>query len=120
MLTEAHRIRRLELWIYLEPYYVFVRGEPITIFSSQRKGPREFGPLVGLLVFAPLMAIAALVALPALPVVAWWERRKTRLLTDALTTKDRVMQWPEFVQALQEKSGTLMVEDDPRRGRVLG
>ena len=93
-----------------------MRGEPITIFSAQRKGPREFGPLVGLLVFAPLMAIAALVALPALPVVAWWERRKTRLLTDALTTKDRVMQWPEFVQALQENSGTLMVEGDPRKG----
>lgn len=92
-----------------------MRGEPITIFSSQRKGPREFGPLVGLPVFV-LMAIAALVALPALPVVAWWKRRKTRLLIDAMTTKNRVMQWPEFVQALQEKRGTLIVEGDPRKG----
>ncbi len=93
-----------------------MRGEPITIFGSQRKGPKEFGPLVGLFVFVPLMAIAALVSLPFLPFAAWWERRKTRLLTDAMTAKNRVIQWPEFVQTLREKRGTLIIEGDPRKG----
>jgi hypothetical protein len=62
------------------------------------------------------MTIAALVSLPFLPFAAWWERRKTRLLTDAMTAKNRVIQWPEFVQALQGKRGTLIVEGDPRKG----
>jgi hypothetical protein len=93
-----------------------VRGEPLTIFGSQRKGPKEFGPLVGLFVFVPLMAIAALASLPFLPFAALWERRKTRLLTDAMTAKNRVMQWPEFVQAVQEKRGTLIIEGDPWKG----
>jgi hypothetical protein len=62
------------------------------------------------------MAIAALVSLPFLPFAAWRERRKTRLLTDAMTAKNRVIQWPEFVQAVQEKRGTLIIEGDPRKG----
>jgi hypothetical protein len=33
-----------------------------------------------------------------------------------MTAKNRVMPWPEFVQALEEKRGTLIVEGDPRKG----
>jgi hypothetical protein len=33
-----------------------------------------------------------------------------------MTAKNRVMQWPEFVQAVQEKHGTLIIEGDPRKG----
>jgi hypothetical protein len=71
---------------------------------------------MGLFVFMPLLAIAALVSLPFLPLVAWWEERKRRLLADAMTAKNRVMQWPEFVQALEKKRGTLIIEGDPRKG----
>lgn len=93
-----------------------MRGEPITIFGSQRKAPKESSPLVGLFVFVPLLAIAALLSLPIGALVAWREKHKRRLLTDAMTAKNRVMQWPEFVQVLQEKRGTLIVEGDPRKG----
>lgn len=93
-----------------------MRGEPISTLGSQPRRPKEFGPLVSLLVFVPLMAIAALVSLPALPVVTYWEKRKRRLLTHAMTAKNRAMQWPEFVQAVEEKRGTLIIEGDPRKG----
>jgi hypothetical protein len=92
-----------------------VRDERISILDSQPKKPKEFGSLVSLVVFVPLMAIAALVSLPALPVVAYWEKRRRRLLTHAMTAKNRVMQWPEFVQAVEEKQGTLIVDGDPRK-----
>lgn len=62
------------------------------------------------------MAIAALVSVPFSPIVVWREKRKRRLLTDAMTAQNRVMQWPEFVAALQEKRGTLIIEGDPRKG----
>ena len=32
-----------------------------------------------------------------------------------MTAKNRVMQWPEFVQAVEEKQGTLIVDGDPRK-----
>ena len=88
-------------------------GEPISIPGSQRKGPKEFGPLVGLFVLVPLMAVVALVSLPVTPLVASWEKRRRRLLTDAMTATNRVIQWSEFVQALEKKCGTLIVEGDP-------
>ena len=71
---------------------------------------------MGLLVFMPLLAIAALISLLFTPIAALWEKRKKRLLKDAMTAKNRAMQWPEFVQALEEKRGTLIVEGDPRKG----
>src|SRR5438270_988199 len=93
-----------------------MRGEPITTLGSQRKKPKEFGPLAGMFVFMPLLAIVALASLPFLPLVRWWEKRKRRLLTDAMTAKNRVMVWPEFVKALEEKRGTLIIEGDPWKG----
>jgi hypothetical protein len=86
-----------------------------TVFGSQRKGPKEFGPVFGLFVFVPLLAIATLVSLPFTPILASWEGRKRRLLTEAMKQKNRVMQWPDFIRALKEKRGTLIVEGDPRK-----
>lgn len=97
-------------------YHVRVRGEPISILGSTPKRPKEFGPLVSLFVFVPLLALYALVSLPFLPLVAWWEKGRRRLLIDAMTAQNRVMQWPEFVRALQEKRGVLIVQGDPWKG----
>jgi hypothetical protein len=72
--------------------------------------------VVGLFVFLPLMVQAALVSLPFIPIAAWSQKRTRSLLTNAMKAKDRVIQWPEFVQVAEEKRGTLIVEGDPRKG----
>ena len=100
-------------------YHVPMHGETITIFGSQRKGPREFGPVAGVFVFLPLMAIATLISLPFLPVVAHWEKHKKRLLADVMTRQKRALQWEDFTKALEEKRGTLIVEGDPFKGPNL-
>jgi|SRR5579872_5884414 len=99
-----------------EAYYVSVRGEAIATVGSGPKGRRKFGPIVSVFVFLPLMMIFALISLPFTPLVAWWKKRERRLLIDAMKAKNRVMQWPEFVQALEEKRGTLIVDGDPMKG----
>ena len=96
-----------------------MRGETTTGFGSHRKGPREFGPVIGLLVIVPLMAMAAALSLPFLPALAYWGRRKKRLLAHAMTKQNRVLPWPDFVCALEEKRGTLIVEGDPFKGPNL-
>ena len=88
----------------------------MAISGSQRKRPKKFGPLVGLFVFMPLLAAAALVSLPLAPLIVARKKRKNRLLAEAMRAKNRVMEWPEFVQALNEKRGTLIVEGDPFKG----
>lgn len=65
------------------------------------------------------MAIAALVSLPFIPIVAFWERRKKSVLAESMTRTKRALLWPDFVRALEEKHGTLIVEGDPRKGPNL-
>ena len=79
----------------------------------------EFGPVVGLFVFLPLMVIASALSLPFVPIAAYWNRRKRRLLIQAMTRQSRVLPWPDFVRCLEEKRGTLIVEGDPRKGPQL-
>ena len=62
-------------------YHSYVLGhETITIFgrNSRRKNSKEFGPLVSIFVFLPLLAIFAVVQLPFLPIAALWERARER------------------------------------------
>jgi hypothetical protein len=96
-----------------------VRNETISIVNSGKKEPRESGPLAGLFVFLPLMAVVAVVSLPFLPIVAWWENRRRRLLDESMTKQNRTMSWSQFIQAAEEKRGTLVVEGDPRKGPNL-
>jgi hypothetical protein len=93
-----------------------VRGDPFTILGSQRKRPKEFGSLAGLFALVPFLAVAALISLPFTPLVSWRARRRKRLLAETMTAKNRVMRWPQFVQALEQKRGTLIIEGDPRKG----
>jgi len=96
-------------------YYSSVRHDTITIFGWRRK-PKEVGPVLRVLVFLPLLAIAALVSLPFIPIAAWWQRRRRSRLKLAMNDKNRVMRWVDFARALEEKRGTLIVEGDPRKG----
>ena len=80
---------------------------------------RHFGPLVGVLVFLPLLVIASIASLPVVPVLARQQRRRKRLLAVAMEKRDRVIHWPDFIRALGTKRGTLIVEGDPRKGPNL-
>jgi hypothetical protein len=91
-----------------------MRGEAISISGSRRKGPKEYGPAVSLFVVA-LIAIAYVLALPFLPIVVYWERRKKRVLARAMTRQNRTLLWTDFARALEGKRGTLIVEGDPRK-----
>lgn len=66
-----------------------------------------------------LAAAAYVLCIPFLPLVAWWERHKRKLLTAGMTARNRVMPWPDFVRAAKEKRGTLIIEGDPRKGPNL-
>jgi hypothetical protein len=95
--------------------------ETISIFGRAdggRKSGKEFGSLVGFFVFLPLLALVAVLQLPFLPIVALWERSQQKRLLQQMTKQNRVMQWSEFVQALQEKRGTLIIEGEWLNGAI--
>lgn len=102
-----------------QAYHRHVIGRTIKLPATERREPRHFGPLVSVLVFLPLLVIASVASLPVVPIFAWQQRRNKRLLADAMAKGDRVILWPDFVQALGTKRGTLIVEGDPRKGPNL-
>lgn len=91
--------------------------ETITIFGSpQGKRPsgekrgKEFGPVLGFFVFLPLLAIVALLQLPALAVAIPWQKWKHRRFVARMKAQRRVMIWSDFARCMEGKRGTLLIE----------
>ncbi len=91
--------------------------DTITIFgSSQGKPPsgekrgKEFGPLVSVFVFVPLLAIVGLLQLPLLAVTIPWHRWKHRRFVARMKAQKRVMIWSDFARCMEGRRGTLLIE----------
>jgi hypothetical protein len=74
-----------------------------------RKHPKEFGPLVSVLVFLPVLAIVAVLQMPVLLVAVPWRRWKHRRFVARMQAQNRVMIWSDFARCMEEKRGTLII-----------
>jgi hypothetical protein len=96
------------------------RNEPITLFRPPGEGKhgKEYGPLISVFVFLPLLAIVAALQIPVLLVAIPWERCKHRRFVARMKAQNRVMVWSDFVRALDEKRGTLIIEGSAYKSQV--
>jgi hypothetical protein len=92
-------------------------NETITIFgSANNEGPnkqehgKEFGPLVSIFIFLPLLALAALLVSLAAPVAIPWRKLKHRRFVARMKAQKRVMIWSDFARCMEGKRGTLLIE----------
>ena len=102
-------------------YYRDVQREYVTLFGAKpqhKRGPRDFGPVVGCLVGLPLLLMGALLSVPYLGVFTLVWKAKERLLTRKMEKEGRVVKWGEFLDALDQNRGTLIAEWETNKGPV--
>jgi hypothetical protein len=78
---------------------------------DSRDGPRHVN--IGLplsLVFVPLLFIAAGIAIPFSLAATRFQRRRRRKFQDLMKARHRAIGWKGFVDAMDERRGTLIVE----------
>lgn len=80
---------------------------------------REVGPFLSVFVFLPLLLIGAILSRPLGPIFNWWQKRKKRLLKDAVAKRGGLMPWNDFVPTAEEKRGTLIIEGNIFKGPNL-
>ncbi len=77
--------------------------------SSGRLGPKNI-PFPISLLFIPLFLIAGALSIPYMAIVVVYIRRHERRFVREMVSLNRVMDWSRFVQALDEKHGTVIEE----------
>jgi hypothetical protein len=87
-----------------------ILGSPHSERPSGGKRGKEFGPLVSVFVFLPLLAIVGLLQLPVLAVAVPWRRWKHRRFVARMKAQNRVIIWSDFARCIEEKRGTLLIE----------
>jgi hypothetical protein len=58
----------------------------------------------------PLLLLAATISIPWTCIQKWNQRRKERRFAEEMKNADRLMDWPEFKQAIQSGAGTAIGE----------
>jgi hypothetical protein len=78
--------------------------------NLERKRPREYGPVMGCLVFMPLMFIAAVLSFPYMCCVAAYWQWKEKRFAEQMAALGRTISFEEVVSAIENGNGTIILE----------